>query len=270
MRKCLLLSKQEHVLEQTVSVEVGPPGDSWRAVVWLDHGRDLSQCLQDPWSPHAGTRAWETYFFPVIVHQPPGLVSRQNKNPKLSTNPSSFSTSRNIKTHTTSPAEWKAAQNDSLLPLQYWSRLDRNLARQDALYALSELFQFAAASESQFLNFLHHHIDHELSFIGGEHLGQRHNVSLMNLKHIKTQLTSHGERLAVSLRPSGSWRIATRWIGLELRHLTQLKRLQLCCSRTSNTYCNVQIHLLESVNRVWRRWQTARCWTSHVGLWTMR
>lgn len=34
VRECLLLSKQEYFLEQTVSIEVGPPGENWRAVVW--------------------------------------------------------------------------------------------------------------------------------------------------------------------------------------------------------------------------------------------
>jgi hypothetical protein len=48
VHKCLLLSKQEYVLEQTVSIEVGPPGDDWRPIVWLDNGRDLSQSVQGP------------------------------------------------------------------------------------------------------------------------------------------------------------------------------------------------------------------------------
>lgn len=42
VRKCLLLSKQEHVLEQTISIEVSRSEDAWRAIVWLDSGRDLA------------------------------------------------------------------------------------------------------------------------------------------------------------------------------------------------------------------------------------
>ena len=53
-----------------------------------------------------------------------------------------------------SAEEWKAAQNICLLPLQYGLRLDKELARQDGLYALSELFQFAASAEGQMLNLL--------------------------------------------------------------------------------------------------------------------
>lgn len=63
-------TKQEYVLEQTVSVEVGQEAAALSAVVWLDNGRDLSQSVQGPWCPFPGTRPWETYFFPVIVHQP--------------------------------------------------------------------------------------------------------------------------------------------------------------------------------------------------------
>jgi len=71
VRKRLLLSKQEYVLEQTVSIEVGPPGDNWRAIIWLDSGRDLSQSVRGPWNPQPGTRARETYSFQRLQTKPP-------------------------------------------------------------------------------------------------------------------------------------------------------------------------------------------------------
>ena len=42
VRKCLTLSKQRYVLEQAITVEVGPSDDlgNWRAIVWLDNSRD--------------------------------------------------------------------------------------------------------------------------------------------------------------------------------------------------------------------------------------
>ncbi|KAL9027738.1 MAG: hypothetical protein Q9196_003780 [Gyalolechia fulgens] len=83
-----------------------------------------------------------------------------------------------------------------LLPLQYGSRLNTELARQDALYALGELFQFAASAEVQLLNLLHNRIEHELSFVGGQNVGRYQVVLLLNLKYIKTQLTTLTQRLA--------------------------------------------------------------------------
>ncbi|KAL8938929.1 MAG: hypothetical protein Q9211_002980 [Gyalolechia sp. 1 TL-2023] len=83
-----------------------------------------------------------------------------------------------------------------LLPLQYGSRLNKELARQDALYALGELFQFAASAEVQLLNLLHNSIEHELSFVGEQNAGRYQAVSLLNLKYIKTQLTTLTQRLA--------------------------------------------------------------------------
>lgn len=188
VRRCLLLSKEKYVLEQTVSIEIGPPGDTWRAVVWLDSGKDLSQSVKGPWSPRPSTLPWETYFFPVIVHQADGT---------LSTTPMASTTSSKPTFANNRPAaEWKAAQNICLFPFQYGSRLDKDLARHDALYALSELFRFAAFSEIQFLNLLHSRIEHELSFVGHQNVGRRDAVSLLNLKYIKTQLTSHAQGLA--------------------------------------------------------------------------
>ena len=60
VRKCLLLSKQEYVLEQKVSIEVGPPRDNWHAIIWLDNGRDLSQSVQ-------GSTAWYASLGDVLL-----------------------------------------------------------------------------------------------------------------------------------------------------------------------------------------------------------
>lgn len=197
VRKCLLLSSQEYVLEQIVSIEIGPPREDWRAVVWLDSGKDLSESVEGPWFPRHGTRAWETYFFPVIVHQVADTPSWSMNERLPRTMPSAYAASnRATSANKTAAGEWKAAQNICLLPFQYGSRLDKELARQDALYALSELFQFAASAEVQLLNFLQSRIEHELSFVGDQKVGQNHPVSLLNLKYIKTQLTPLAQRFA--------------------------------------------------------------------------
>lgn len=194
VRKCLLLSKQERVLEQTISIDVGQSEKGWRAIVWLDSGKDLSLGIEGPWVPPPTSRPWETYFFPVIIHQTTtGLPcdSLTPTSPLLLTN-SDQTTNGNKKPL----AEWKAAQNICLLPFQYGAQLDKELARQDALYALSEVFRFAAFSEVQFLNLIHNCIEHELSFVALQDVDRRNAFSLLNLKYIKTQLASHARNLA--------------------------------------------------------------------------
>jgi hypothetical protein len=193
------LSKREYVLEQTVSVEVQSVGDSWRAVVWLDNGKDLAHSVEGPWNPRGGTKAWETYFVPVIVHEAAAIPSRPANDAlpvPASLRPAASNASR---AHDDSSGAWKAAQNACLLPFHYGSHLDKDLARKDVLYALSELLQFAALAEGQFLNLLHDRIEHELSFIGDENIREYHTIMLLNLKFVKTQLASHVENLSKTL-----------------------------------------------------------------------
>lgn len=205
VRKSLLLSKKEYVIEQAITIEFGPSSNKdWTAVVWLDCGRDLGLSVEGPWCPRPGTLPWETYFCPVIVHE----ASEHPFSPTIHpiTKDGTFDTPTPYRTPTSwssnsHAAEWRAAQNICLLPFQYGSKLDKDVASQDALYAVSEVFQFAASAESQFLNLLQRCIKHELAFIGGgnEHENDtslQYSVSLLNLKYIKTQLTSHVRRLA--------------------------------------------------------------------------
>ncbi|KAF2753094.1 hypothetical protein EJ05DRAFT_542115 [Pseudovirgaria hyperparasitica] len=204
IRNCYLVSEQEYVLEQTISIEINQSHTSWRAVVWLDSGRDLSKCTNGPWCPRPGSRPWETYFYPVIVHQDvehATNVRHENFSaPSMTTLPRTNTFRKPIAKPNEPNDEWRAAQNICMIPIQYGYGLDLEVARKDALYALSELFQFAAASESQCLNLLQSRIEHELSFIGQEGLGRYNASSLLNLRYIKTVLTSHIQRLAQILR----------------------------------------------------------------------
>jgi hypothetical protein len=102
------------------------------------------------------------------------------------------------------PKEKWSAQNICQLPFHYGAGLDRTVAQHDAMYALSELLRFSASAELQFLNLLMRCIEHELSFIGlrpdvADRPGdddRRDTAILLNLKYIKTQLTSHSHSLA--------------------------------------------------------------------------
>ncbi|KAK2591957.1 hypothetical protein QQS21_010363, partial [Conoideocrella luteorostrata] len=198
VRGCSLLSKQDHVLEQTITVEVGPPGHDWRAMVWMDNGRDLSQSVAGPWNPRPDARAWETYFLPVVVNHA-AEAPHQATEDLVPSREDAVGTDTIKPTPTASKTEeeWRAAQNICLLPFQYGSCLDRELASRDALYALSELFTFAASANIQFLNFLSNRIEQELSFVAVEDIGGRsHSISLLNLKYIKALLTSHAQGFA--------------------------------------------------------------------------
>ncbi|KAI1819343.1 hypothetical protein F4861DRAFT_147941 [Xylaria intraflava] len=202
VRECSLLSKQERVLEQTVTVEVILLRDSWRAVVWLDSGLDLLQSVkgvQKPWDTAVGLLPWKSLFLPVIVHPPAAGAQTQIPSPPGTTPayaPSQPVTHPSSRRSGVSNGGSHAPQNACLLPFQYGTRLDRDLASRDALYALSELFQFAASAELQFLNFIHGRIEHELSFIGVERGPINHEVLLENLRYIRVILKPHEQSLA--------------------------------------------------------------------------
>ncbi len=152
-------------------------------------GGTLAQSVQGPWCPDPGMRSWETYFLPVIVHTATDVP--RNSRGLLATKQPPLYTAASNPMGLALPkleGEWKAAQNICLLPFQYGSCLNRELASRDSLYALSELFQIAASAEVQFLNLLHKHIEHELSFVGDEDDISYHSISLLNLKYIKLQL----------------------------------------------------------------------------------
>ncbi|OHE97503.1 hypothetical protein CORC01_07118 [Colletotrichum orchidophilum] len=200
VRKWIILSKRTCVLEQTVTVEIGRSRDSasCRAVVWLDAGKELADSIEGPWSHTPETNAWKTFFHPVIVPQATDLPNTSQTLFKAE----SFSSRSSKRPNTSSPAlivesaSWKAGQNISHLPFKYGAHLNRELASRDVLYALSELLHFVAAAEIQFFNVLQKCIDKELSFVGAPEIGESHSVSLLNLRYIKMQLSSHSQSLA--------------------------------------------------------------------------
>jgi hypothetical protein len=190
VRNCLLLSKQAYVLEQRATIEV-IHGQGWRVIVWLDTGKDLSQSLGGPWLPSPGTKPWETYFVPVIVDrhfEAPAPSADDSVSLFLTANKEGSSSQSVRQNH-----KWRAKQNACLLPFQYGQQLDKTVASEDALYALSELFSFAAAAEIQFLNLLEFLIEHELSFVGeGTDSSMFYEISLLNQIHQNADRRTYG------------------------------------------------------------------------------
>jgi hypothetical protein len=206
VRGCHLLSSQERILEQTITVQVGCPSPSWRAIIWLDYGQDLLRSTlstANPWNPSGLLLPWQIHLFPVIVHHQSDSTLPHTSTPSAgdtTTLPSSspLSTSRvsppRVSEVSTRPA---VSQNACLLPFHYGSQLDRAVAHQDALYALSELFQFSASSQVQVLNFLHYRIERELSTVAGDKTTQSlQTISLMNLRYIKRILKHHASNIS--------------------------------------------------------------------------
>ncbi|KAM0540385.1 hypothetical protein ACHAPJ_013612 [Fusarium lateritium] len=201
IRKYVLLSKRAYALEQKATVEVVGQTESWRAFVWLDNGRDLSQSVNGPWNSPESAKARETYFLPVIVSQSATVTSPPTMQAYSSL---TVERDRGPNAPTDASKSWRVSQNVCVLPFQYGQQLDKDLAAEDALYALSELFLFAATAEVQFLNLIQSLIEHELSFVGDTKF---HATSLLNLRYIKAQLTSHERHLTetVNILENRQW-----------------------------------------------------------------
>ena len=86
------------------------------------------------------------------------------------------------------------AQNASFLPSQYGSTLEPGMVAMDPTYALSELFAFAGSSECQFLNLMQSQIQKDIQF-----RPEKMELSVANLKHSKTVLDEHVQRLRNTL-----------------------------------------------------------------------
>jgi CorA-like Mg2+ transporter protein len=77
-------------------------------------------------------------------------------------------------------------QSVNLLPSQYGTSMDPSVMKFDSLYALSELFAFAACSESQFLNMMRVLIVENIS-----NFSEQPELSFANLTHSKAVLDEH-------------------------------------------------------------------------------
>ena len=79
-----------------------------------------------------------------------------------------------------------STQSAKLLPFQYGSSLEPQILRQDAMYAVSGIFAFAACSESQFVNFMS--VQVEAALRSSERQAE---LSLSDLRFSKSLLDEH-------------------------------------------------------------------------------
>ena len=148
------------------------------AVILLDSGRDIDQ---DNWNTIIGGsshyRRNTNDVFPVIQHKEklalqdlPGLSPNGIPNSKI------------------------FAPSICLLPQHYGFSLDTKTMEQDAIYALSELFGFAACAENQFLNFIKAEVVDAMKFVDGQE-----ETSLANLRFNKAVLDDHMEHILTNI-----------------------------------------------------------------------
>jgi hypothetical protein len=96
-------------------------------------------------------------------------------------------------------------QSGVLLSNGYGKSLHKDVRNSDAMYALTEIFIFVAHAENQFLNFAESHVNNEV-----ETADQRMELTVANLKHMKSLLDDHTNRLdntlfVVTNRGSPRW-----------------------------------------------------------------
>lgn len=205
-------------------------------VIWLDTGRNLEDGPFGPWIlKQSSAGVMQNVCQPVIQHRPKGAFLQPNN----ATNIPSISTA-------SSASPCSTLQSASLLPAQYGSTLVVDALPTSALYALSELFSFAAHSESQFLNMIHSQVTTEMRALEIETAR-----SMDNLRYYKSLVDEHIETISDTLRfirkggdktwvdngePSQVVKEAMEAVETDFQHLlVKAKALTNLCVEGSNT-----------------------------------
>lgn len=177
VRRWVVHDEWTSTLEQNISICLKRKGESWTALAWFDCGQDLTQGPGGPWL-ETGTTPYSfrgaNQCKPTIQHLPKAALTFRNT--KSSDAPGNEDSG--------------IAQNLRLLPLQYGSFIDANVASTDAFYALSELFEMSAASESQFLNMMQIQVK---KVVGSTSMQMQDSQN--RLKRIKTLVDDHVQYL---------------------------------------------------------------------------
>ncbi|KAF2117000.1 hypothetical protein BDV96DRAFT_17233 [Lophiotrema nucula] len=183
LRDCSIHDLCHFSLEQDISIHICATRKSWAGIIWLDHGNPLSVGLASSLSlPVDRKDSWQIRYLPTIQHKP-GVALRSRS--KLLAPVSSMDRNQS-----------SMPQSASLLHLDYGRGLDRTALAQDPLYALYELFTFAAFSEVQFLNMLDSKMKLELDHLA---LIRQESTTLSNLVYHQQVLDRHITRIRENL-----------------------------------------------------------------------
>ena len=201
-------------------------------LAWLDSGRDLSCSPKGPWNFEKGS---QNHFLPTKSYKPG--VSLKNHENTTALIPA--------------PNPGTVSQSISLLPFAYGRSLNPSAMCLDPLYALNELFTFAAQSENTFLIFLEGILGRNL-----EQISTSPAKSLLDLQadliYHRSILGKHVEQLRdttdlLKSRADLDWpkyregqaSTATRWLERDYEHiLRRAIQLQQRCEREMDILMN--------------------------------
>ena len=154
-----------------------------KGIILLDSGRDLDDGPAGPWLDSTSQpRGFDNVFNPVIQFAP-NICFRETEKIQRETQPQGAQLAH----------KRRFRQSSSLLHTKSYGRfMSPALMKTDAFYALHEVFNFAACSESHFLNLMKSKLESETDLHSQEEHMQR---SLLDLKHHKFILHEHIEQL---------------------------------------------------------------------------
>jgi len=176
VREFDVLDDDHWCLEQQVSVSLSKSKGEWSLLLWLDNGRDLGTSPGGPWS--------SAHFAPDELF--PAIQFEQHDRSN------GTSSSKPARSNTTGAPDSTFFQSISCLPAEYTKRLNTELARTDAFYAVSPLMRFAATTQKQVLNIVEGIILKEMDpavFLDQE------TPSMANLLHLERLLGRHIDAL---------------------------------------------------------------------------
>ena len=124
--------------------------DSAVGIVWSDNGSDLSNGTKGPWTPpHNRQTSWQLSLNATPIHRPRIALKAGFMRPPLAP-------LHQIQQYLRSRSG--LMQNAACIPLFFGRLLGKTTAAADPFYALNDLFNFAANSESQFLTMIENKI----------------------------------------------------------------------------------------------------------------
>lgn len=201
-------------------------------LVWLDSGRDLSDSPKGPWNSGNG---FQSRFLPTTFYKP-GVSLKKHENTNAMIPASNSGT---------------VSQSISLLPFAYGRSLNPSAMCLDPLYALNELFTFAAQSENTFLIFLEGILDRNLDQTSTDPAKSLLELQADLIYH-RSILGKHVEQLRdttdlLKSRADLDWpkyregqaSTATRWLERDYEHiLRRAIQLQQRCEREMDILMN--------------------------------
>ncbi|KUJ18841.1 uncharacterized protein LY89DRAFT_506064 [Mollisia scopiformis] len=147
VRRFSVYDKQHFSIEQMVTICVTHNTQDWMALIWLNHGKDLGHSSTGPWKvlQWSSRTPKNLAVLPTIQYRSRIALKREPNHaspdhPAAEQNPLSL------------------PHNAACLASDYGRSLRPEIMECDAFYALDELFRFAIASDSQFLEMMKHKI----------------------------------------------------------------------------------------------------------------